>query len=252
MEADIGASIVSLQDAKGRIAGTGFVAGERLVLTCAHVVVQAGGAPGKTVMVRFHLNGEIRPVLVSPQAWQPPDGDDVAGLQLDSDLPAGVLPLALSQAEWSAGHSFRAFGYPVMVMGKYEGLWATGEIKGLVQEAGGRQMLQLASFELDQGMSGGPVWDETRRQVVGMVTAVYYPPGQASKHRDTAFATPTETLRRVCPEVAPRGFVPNPFHASGRINDPTQFFGRRRLIREIRAEIKKRCSVSLVGEAEMG
>ncbi len=46
--------------------------------------------------------------------------------------------------------------------------------------------------------------------------------------------------------------VTNPFHASGRINDPAFFFGRRRIVREICAELRKGCSVSVVGEAQMG
>jgi hypothetical protein len=44
----------------------------------------------------------------------------------------------------------------------------------------------------------------------------------------------------------------NPFYTSGRINDPRGFFGRAQLVREIRAELKKRSSVSLVGESQMG
>jgi hypothetical protein len=45
---------------------------------------------------------------------------------------------------------------------------------------------------------------------------------------------------------------PNPFYTGGRINDPASFFGRERLIREIGDELKKRASVSLVGESQMG
>jgi len=44
----------------------------------------------------------------------------------------------------------------------------------------------------------------------------------------------------------------NPFYTSGRINDPRGFFGRAQLVREMRAELKKRSSVSLVGESQMG
>lgn len=44
----------------------------------------------------------------------------------------------------------------------------------------------------------------------------------------------------------------NPFYSGGRINDPTYFFGRERLLREIRTELKKRSSVSLVGPSEIG
>lgn len=44
----------------------------------------------------------------------------------------------------------------------------------------------------------------------------------------------------------------NPFYTSGRINAPQQFFGRQRLVREIRAELEKRCNVSLVGASQIG
>lgn len=44
----------------------------------------------------------------------------------------------------------------------------------------------------------------------------------------------------------------NPFFTGGRINDPKQFLGRERLVREMRTELTKRNSVSLVGESQMG
>jgi hypothetical protein len=56
-----------------------------------------------------------------------------------------------------------------------------------------------------------------------------------------AASTPIATLR-----------LDNPFFVGGRINDPAYFFGREQLVREIRAELKKRSSVSIVGESQMG
>lgn len=44
----------------------------------------------------------------------------------------------------------------------------------------------------------------------------------------------------------------NPFHPTGRINDPAHFHGRERLVREICDELKKRSSVSLVGDSQIG
>ncbi len=53
--------------------------------------------------------------------------------------------------------------------------------------------------------------------------------------------------------AAPSGRRPvNPFYAGGRINDPAMFFGRTRLLREVRTELNKRCSVSLVGASQVG
>ncbi len=44
----------------------------------------------------------------------------------------------------------------------------------------------------------------------------------------------------------------NPFFTGGRIREAGQFFGRQRLLREMRGELQKRCSVSLMGAAQMG
>ena len=191
-------SVVGVCDANGRIVGTGFIASERLILTCAHVVEAAGSGSGKSTVVRFHHNGEAREAHVSAEYWRPSNGDDIAVLQFVGDLPSGIAPLALGSAEGSEGHEFRSFGYPSV--GNIRGLWATGEIKGLVRDEAGRTMLQLASPELAQGISGGPVLDQRRHQVIGMVTAVYHPT-VTTKHRDTGFATPVETLWKTCPEL---------------------------------------------------
>ena len=44
----------------------------------------------------------------------------------------------------------------------------------------------------------------------------------------------------------------NPFYTSGRVNDPALFFGRQQIVREICSELKKGCSVSVVGESQIG
>lgn len=49
-----------------------------------------------------------------------------------------------------------------------------------------------------------------------------------------------------------QGTVANPFYTSGRINDAALFFGRQRIIREICSELGKGCSVSVVGESQVG
>jgi len=46
--------------------------------------------------------------------------------------------------------------------------------------------------------------------------------------------------------------IANPFYTGGRINDPGFFFGRQRIVREICTELKKGCSVSVVGESRIG
>ncbi len=247
--------VVALLDPSGQIVGAGFVAAERLIVSCAHVVIAAGSGPGGTVRVRFHHGGEARDAWVDAVAWSPPQGggNDVAILRLDADLPEGVAPLALAPSERCAGHSFRSLGYPAI--GGFVGLWAAGEILGSVDDVHDRRMLHLRSPEIAGGMSGGPVWDEVQRRVVGAVMATNHP-DKSAKHRDTSFAIPSETLWQVSPELAVHKGQPesvhNPFRAGGRINAPERFFGRHRLVREIRAELGKRCSVSLVGASQIG
>lgn len=54
------------------------------------------------------------------------------------------------------------------------------------------------------------------------------------------------------PPPAARQPIENPFLATGRINNPALFFGRQQLVREMRAELGKRVSLSLVGPSEVG
>lgn len=191
------ASIVSICKADGDIVGTGFLTIDRLLLTCAHVIQAAGSKPDNNVLVRFHINSEEQFAQVKSDFWCAPEKEDVAVLHLDGNLPAGVIPLNLGSAEGCDGHSFRSFGYPPI--GQVQGVWATGKIEGLVREQG-HSLIQLTSQNLAQGISGAPVLDETQQKVIGMVTAVYHADATL-KHRDTGFATPTEALWEVCPEL---------------------------------------------------
>jgi V8-like Glu-specific endopeptidase len=50
---DIQKSIVAILNNKKKIIGTGFVAGENLILTCAHVVKHASSALNNQVVVRL-------------------------------------------------------------------------------------------------------------------------------------------------------------------------------------------------------
>ena len=64
-----------------------------------------------------------------------------------------------------------------------------------------------------------------------------------------------EEPRLLCPAVPSHAAlepIANPFYTSGRINDPALFFGRQQIVREICSELKKGCSVSVVGESQIG
>ena len=184
-------------DPNGDIVGTGFVATERLIVTCAHVVEHAGGGLGESIGVRFHINSAQQTAQVASEYWRVPEANDIAVLRLAENLPAGVKPLNLGQSIGSDQHAFRSSSYPNV------GLAASGTIEVVTQKAGGRHMVQLTSSQLAQGHSGAPVWDELQQRVVGMVSEVNLA-GKDNKNRDTAFATPTETLWQVCMELRPK------------------------------------------------
>lgn len=242
------AAVVGVLDVKGRIKGTGFLAGEGdgagLILTCAHVVETAGGPP---LAVRFQQNGETRRAALAADGWLPEE--DVAVLQLDGSPPDGVAPLPLGTAAGCEGHEFRSFGYPRL--GDFAGVPARGTIDGFATREDGRRALQLVSENLDKGHSGAPVWDERGERVIGMVKEVFYP-DETLRHYRNAYAAPAERLWRAYPALKPAAAGENPFFAGGRINDPAGFFGRERLLREIRAELAKRVCISLVGESQVG
>lgn len=201
---DLDSSVIGVLDPNGRIIGTGFVATEQLIITCAHVVEDARSGPGKAITVRFHLNAKIQEAQVLPEYWLPSQEVDIAILQLEGRLPTDIMPVVLGESTGRDGHRFLSLGYPLM--GDYVGIGASGRIERRVPKASGQWMLQLTSSQLAQGHSGAPVWDETDKCVVAMISEVYRP-GQDSKNRDTAFATPVENLWQICPElIQPRGW----------------------------------------------
>ena len=249
---DFRKGVVSILGPNEGIVGTGFVADARIILSCAHVVVQAGSGPGQTVVVRFHHSKQVQEAQVDPGTWQPSDADDIAVLRLLDGLPAGVVLLPLGSAKGCDGHPFRAFGYPPL--GHFVGIWASGAIIGLVYDDDDRQMMQLSSPNIAKGSSGAPVFDQYRQQVVGMVTLAYYP-GPDAKHRETAFAVPTETILQVCPELAvmPHSPPANLFFVGGAV-PPYLFVGRRSALALIQSRLDAPTlqSVSIVGERRIG
>lgn len=243
-------SVVAVCDARGRIVGTGFFVRKQTVITCAHVIIESGSGPGEVVPVRLAEPDLLCEAFVSEKDWSSPEDDDIALLQIRSVLSVEVEPLLINinDAQGSMGHPFRSFGYPVV--GEVAGIWATGKIEGLVHEAG-RDILQLTSQHLAPGMSGAPILDETSQRVVGMLASVYYPK-TGSKHRDTSFAIPAKSFPKAVADQASISSLLNPFFSGGRINNPRMFFGRERLIREIRFELSKGSNVSLQGDSQIG
>ena len=244
-------AVVAVLDKNDHICGTGFLAAERLIVTCAHVVESAKRV-GNLLKGRFHGTDTSQELTLVSDGWFPEY--DLAILQWPDDLPAATRPLSLGSSVNCAGHDFLTLGYPLL--GEYVGIPARGKFDGSAPKKNGRMMLKLSSADIAQGHSGAPLFDESLQLVVGMVSEVFHPTA-TTKHRDAAFAIPMDTIWDLYPALRPRQKRTNPFYVGGRINDPAHFYGRQRLLREIKNILKKRGdvsrgNVSIIGKSQIG
>jgi hypothetical protein len=198
MPVDLRSGIVRILAPDGTTAGMGFaVSDDGLIVTCSHVLQdeaaqQRGDPRPEMVRVVFVATAEEREADVDAACWRARDEGDIAILQLPDGLPEGTLALPLGSTAHTSGHRFRTRGF----RGESERAGG-GDILELVPVGSGQQALQLRSQEVTQGYSGAPVWDEQAQRVVGMVSDIAAP-DEHGRGRDTAFATPSETLRAAC------------------------------------------------------
>jgi hypothetical protein len=191
------ASLVRIRTADGGVIGAGFLVGERHILTCAHVVAGALGLaddtpdkPQAPVSLDIPRVAAGRLLTARVVLWRPPradGGDDIAGLELEGDLPHGAQAAPLAQVEDLWEHSFRAFGFP---RGQDSGVWATGRLLGR-QVTNWVQIedVKETGFAVEPGFSGTPVWDSQVEAVVGMVVAA-----ERRMNLKTAFTIPVDVL----------------------------------------------------------
>src|SRR6266568_4488904 len=177
--------------------GTGFVVtDDGLIATCAHVL---GTSRPEKAFVVFQGDAVQREATVLAESWRAVDAEDVALLRVSGTLPTGVQPLPFGSSRGTEGHPLVTLGYPDA--GEVEGVRGTGTILGYgAKTRAGQPLLQLRSSEITEGFSGAPVWDEVRRRVVGMVV-IAAQTDPLGKLGETAFATPTETLRAISPAL---------------------------------------------------
>ena len=192
----------------GSVAGAGFLIGEGVMVTCAHVVTDSGGTPGTEVSVVFpyapgapRMAGEV---LGEP--WRGPEDRDVAIVRLER-TPDGVEPMPLGSATGCQGHRVRSFGFPAQA--PPGGHFGSGTASGLLPITGGSgPLLQLTDAnDVTIGFSGAPVVDEVTGLVIGMVNAIAVPDGH-QKGQDIAYVTPTRTLREIWPALIEREICP--------------------------------------------
>ena len=234
MSEDLNAGIVRILS--GRSVGTGFVVSDDgLLVTCAHVL---GRPCPERVSVIFLATNEQREATVEMQWWRDVEAEDLAILRVPGGLPQGVRSLPLGSSTGVSGHKVSTFGFPSA--GEVEGIAGYGKVLGRgSQTKAGQPLLQIRSSEITKGFSGAPVWDELRRRVIGMAVMVATPDA-SGKMGETAFATPTETLQRVCTDLQ----IPdiNPYHGLNPFTEAQAkfFFGRKqevdRLVNKLRLD----------------
>lgn len=194
---------VRVDDADGQPVGAGVLLDDRTVLTCAHVVTQAGAAPDGP---RSHLlvrSAVCSPewqatARIAPENWVHRNGTrrgDVALLGLDEPAPCeGGARLWLAPI---SGGRVRAYGFP---SNDPYGMEVDAELGG----SGGREgewavlnRLHEARPWIEQGFSGAGVYAPEgpfRDRVLGIVVADYIA-GEAK----AAWMLPTETIRDYLP-----------------------------------------------------
>lgn len=153
--------------------GAGVVVDDRKLLTCAHVVKAALGLrealeqPEQLISVDFPLATMNKRVSAKVIFWD--FEADIAGLEFTEEIPNEVTPVFLHKTNDLMENSIKSFGFP---SGYPKGTWAKGELRGPI-DSGWVEIVdsQLTGHFVQQGFSGGPVWDETLQCCIGIVVA---------------------------------------------------------------------------------
>ncbi|WP_328433164.1 nSTAND1 domain-containing NTPase [Streptomyces sp. NBC_00425] len=229
----------------GTVAGTGFLVAERTLVTCAHVVEAAGGGPGSEIRLAFpHLDGQLMTGDVPADLWRAANSEDVAFVRLPA-TPPGARPLPLGSAEGCRGHRVRSFGFPAQA--PPEGHYGYGTGGDILPGADGRcTHLQLTDAnDLTTGFSGGPVLDDVTGLVLGMLTEITAPDA-FERGQEIAYATPTQVLREVLPELTEQQVCPyrglEPFTAE----HARWFQGRQDAVRQVLTNLARQRRLTLL------
>ncbi len=154
--------------------GTGVVLHGERVLTCAHVVNAAlrlpqnsQGKPEQIIVLDFPLSESAQQVKAKVDFWDAKA--DLAELKLIDPLPNEVEPTSLHIEDGLWGHRIQAFGFP---SGYTDGTWADSKLRG-PNASGWIEIIdtETTGYFIQQGYSGGPVWDETLQCCIGIIVA---------------------------------------------------------------------------------
>ena len=193
--------------------GTGFLIAPGYVMTCAHVVLQAIGIedenkysetkdqPDKDIFLDFPIIENCRkvPLVAKVVEWIPYENDDgdVAVLKLvqANDYVIKPLPLVEVKREEVETDKYSIYGFP-----QEEGT-RSDAYKPKSNVAGGRWQLCKVGDPKDEtiqpGFSGGPIWNDTQKSIVGMVATARFKKDEIEK----AFAITTKKLSPILKKI---------------------------------------------------
>lgn len=127
------------------------------------------------------------------------------------------------------------------------GHFGYGEAGDLLPAADGRgERLQLtAANDLTTGFSGGPVFDEVTGLVIGMLAEIIAP-DRYGRGQGIAYATPTQVLRRVWPDLAEREVCPYRGLEAFTADEVRWFEGRKDAVRQVLANLGQQQRLTLL------
>lgn len=257
-------AVVGICDHPGKVIGTGFFVADDLVATCAHVIRTAllyeAGVPiegGERIEIR--LGGELPEgqepfaARVERESFRDVDAQDVAFLRVEPrdrerlrELLGEIRPLTLATSQGLEGLTLRGWAYPEDQSG---GHWMRAKLDGPLKHPRRGKRLQLSSWTIWDGCSGGPLWDEQGR-VVGMAVSV------VTKYPDTAFMIAAEELatayRGLAIETVERRPVAIEDHAIVHISAQRVFFGGKEPAQPEREALRGQISQRFAEAVERG
>jgi len=197
MNFDLTQSIVRILQPDGTTtAGTGFfVAKNRLIATCAHVI--ASYKPDDKVTIVLFSCNEKHQAIIEKKWWRNPSDEDVAILRLLNTPSHDISMIPLGYPWHLENIPLTTFGFPKRK--PVEGLNGKCEVIGRTTE-NYCPVLQMRSQEVTRGFSGAPVLNPVTNRIVGMITAIFKP-DEYGKQTETTFITPSDVLANICPEV---------------------------------------------------
>jgi hypothetical protein len=201
----IAASFVQIFSDSGGTVGTGYLIENERICTCAHVCAhavnqpdlkQSSEPPKKNIMLAFPFFSEKK-YVGKIVAWSPdlPGEADAALLEVLDEPPAGARALPVIVASDLMNSPFEVHGYQT---GTSFDITAEGRI-GACNARGWFELIGEGShgYFVQQGFSGGAVWDVSRQASVGMIKAV-----ATDVSVRVAFLVPNKTLADRLPGYA--------------------------------------------------